>query len=226
LVISLIVFCVIKLAVPRATYFNAIAYILQGYLTQPVRANELIWALVPQSLELIVIPFIIASGVGLLLNLISAPVPRAIVSALVMFAGGFPFFWIAVAMEMLVATHGPAWLSSRGFTVTTVALVIFSLPSVMETLEKRSSSIARDCVLLFSERLPEIIGATLILETLLALHGEGRAFFEALEGVPGSRVGFITLIGFLLVSALTVLLIRTFAHAILASVNGDGAEHV
>lgn len=173
----------------------------------------------PATLELIVASFIIAAIVGSALALLATRAPicaRPILVNLALPLRCVPFFWLALVAQMLVAlklhdqnAFGMSELDrfdlrDRIAHVIMPALVLASvqIPAVAEHLSRdgriasrgisQATALLADIFSLFAQRLPEVIGAVILMELIFARPGDGRLFFYAWgQGDMAMAVGLV-----------------------------------
>lgn len=185
-------------------------------------------ARLPITLEPVLISFFVASALGFVLTLPSAPLFRGAVAVIVTGLQSLPLFVLAIAMvfvlPMLFRVPLGSWTCAMPCTfvrqleflvVPVVVLTTYQLPSLVEFFDQRraraqdprSSEMSMACglAMLFADRLPSLVSAAMIGEIFYRWAGEGRWL-----GIPvsmGSRdASAFTL--FLIFNALVVLVIR------------------
>jgi peptide/nickel transport system permease protein len=208
---------------------------------RPAALAEII-QLAPATLELILVSFAVAAVVGVAFVALSARMPRSMVATVMVALQSIPFFWLILVLQFVLAVNVP-WLptdavtAKDGFDVLdrlrhlilpAGALALFQLPPIVEYLQRRCiatadnnaslRSVPAGLAVLFSERLPEVIAATLITEGFVAWPGVGRAFFDAIG--QGDAAVFA---GLLLVSALFVVVVRFGAEVFASRETQDGS---
>lgn len=180
-------------------------------------------AAAPYTIGLIVGSFCLAAFFGLGLRLIERSMNRSILITLVISC--IPLYWIAIAVEILLALHGlshkvlyvrsdslGAFLTSQ--SVPAILLAIVQLPTVMHWLKERAPdyTIVQQLAGAFADAMPAAISGAIIVEVIYARHGAGHLFYSAI-----GRSHFARAEAFLLLSALTVFTVRLAIAIILSS---------
>jgi ABC-type dipeptide/oligopeptide/nickel transport system permease component len=180
-------------------------------------------ARLPITLEPVLISFLIASALGFVLTLPSAPVFRAAVAVIVTGLQSLPLFVLAIAAVILLPMYfrvplgswncvAPCTFGQRlEFLIVPVAvLTIYQLPFLAEFFNRPRArgqdvkvgeiSTVGGLAVLFAHRLPSLVSAAMIGELFYGWAGEGRWL-----GLSRDASAFTL---FLIFNALVVLVIR------------------
>jgi ABC-type dipeptide/oligopeptide/nickel transport system permease component len=189
-----------------------------------------IGALLPITLEPVLISFFVASALGFVLTFPSAPAFRVAVAVIVTGLESLPIFVLAIAMvivPMLARIPTGLWTCRVPCTdsyqldflvVPVVVLTTYQLPILVKFFDSRRSlvqsggddiSTAGGLAILFADRLPSLVSAAMVGEVIYRWAGEGRWLgIPNFLGRPDASV--FTL--FLILNALVVLLIRSIVE--------------
>jgi hypothetical protein len=181
----------------------------------------------PVTLEPVLISFFLASALGFVLTLPSAPAFRVAVTALVVGLQSFPVFAFAtggvIFLSMLLGLQilicaAPCTFGGQValLVLPVVVLTMYQLPILVEFFYRRRTrgldaradeiSTVRGLALLFGDRLPSLISAAMIGELLYRWRGEGWWLDTPHHFFDDWPASVFTL--FLIFNALVVLAIR------------------